>query len=157
MLDARPKGVNIWVGDSEGYIGFSVTKSFGEPVKDFHDHLRLDPRVTACNSYCSYESTTIKCPKRLTSWRRGDPRDFANEHGDLIGFGNVPQVPVAKVSEAATLEHILNSYFGNVMIGVPLHRISAAVVCALHSGVSKNMSATLPRLMWICFGATSEF
>lgn len=55
----------------------------------------------------------------------------------------------------AMREHILYLYRGNVSIGVPLQRISAAVVCALHSGVSKNKSTTCARAICACLGATS--
>ena len=39
--------------------------------------------------------------------------------------------------------------------GVPDQSTSAAVVCALHSGVSRKRSQTRAREMWYCFGATS--
>lgn len=44
---------------------------------------------------------------------------------------------------------------GNVSNGVPLHSTSVAVVCALHSGVSRNRSSTLAREMCSFLGATS--
>lgn len=56
---------------------------------------------------------------------------------------------------AAMREHILYSHLGNVNSGVPDHKQSAAVVCALHSGVSRNKSQILAREMCKCFGATS--
>ena len=52
-------------------------------------------------------------------------------------------------------EHILCLCRGKVSNGVPDQRTSAAVVCALHSGVSRKMSQTCAREMCWSFGATS--
>lgn len=57
--------------------------------------------------------------------------------------------------EAAIREHILYLYFGYVSNGVDDHSISAAVVCALHSGVSKKRSQIRARDMCCPLGATS--
>src|SRR5271156_7204584 len=54
----------------------------------------------------------------------------------------------------AILEHILYSHRPHVTIGVPDHTTSAAVVCALHSGVSRKRSTTDARVMCVPFGAT---
>ncbi len=51
--------------------------------------------------------------------------------------------PVAEHREAATREAMRCS--GSVTIGQPPHSTSQPVVCALHSGVSKNTSATPAR------------
>lgn len=56
---------------------------------------------------------------------------------------------------AAMRLHILYLYRGSVNRGVPLHNTSAAVVCALHSGVSRKRSQTRAREMCWCLGATS--
>jgi hypothetical protein len=57
--------------------------------------------------------------------------------------------------EAAMREHILYLYRGSVRSGVPDHRTSAAVVWALHSGVSRKRSQTRARAMCWLFCATS--
>lgn len=57
--------------------------------------------------------------------------------------------------EAAIREHILYLYRGRVSRGVLDHKTSAAVVCALHSGVSRNKSQTRALDMCWCLGATS--
>lgn len=57
--------------------------------------------------------------------------------------------------EAAMREHILYLYRGRVRRGVEDQRTSAAVVWALHSGVSRKRSQTRAREMCRCLGATS--
>lgn len=57
--------------------------------------------------------------------------------------------------DAAMREHILYGYLGRVRRGVLDHNTSAAVVCALHSGVSRKRSQTLAREICWSLGATS--
>lgn len=57
--------------------------------------------------------------------------------------------------DAAIREHILYGYRGKVSKGVLDHKQSAAVVWALHSGVSRNKSQTRALAICCCFGATS--
>lgn len=57
--------------------------------------------------------------------------------------------------DAAIREHILYGYRGKVSNGVLDHKMSAAVVCALHSGVSRNKSQTRAREICWFLGATS--
>ena len=56
--------------------------------------------------------------------------------------------PVAWHSDAATRLAMRSS--GSVTIGQPAHRTSQPVVCALHSGVSRNTSAMPDRRMCSC-------
>jgi hypothetical protein len=57
--------------------------------------------------------------------------------------------------DAAIREHILYGYRGNVSNGVLDQSTSAAVVCALHSGVSRNKSHIRALDMCWFFCATS--
>lgn len=97
----------------------------------------------------------LSCRCLRIAFRRGasHARATASSSYDSWEVVTSSSSPAAHSSEAPTRVAILEPE--RVMRGVLLHRMSHAVVCALHAGVSRNRSARNPLFTCSSLGATS--
>mmetsp|Transcript_7382 Transcript_7382/g.22381 ORF Transcript_7382/g.22381 Transcript_7382/m.22381 type:complete len:202 (-) Transcript_7382:2153-2758(-) len=91
---------------------------------------------------------------RARSFRRSLPSSTARSSYSAIEATTISSAnPADSHRLAATREAIFSA--GQVTIGTPAHSTSQPVVCALHSGVSRKMSASLERWIWSSLPTTS--
>mmetsp|Transcript_37167 Transcript_37167/g.94985 ORF Transcript_37167/g.94985 Transcript_37167/m.94985 type:complete len:214 (+) Transcript_37167:246-887(+) len=114
---------------------------------------KLDTQRRVSNSGFERRDALSRC-RRFSRYVWFRPRKTARSSYScwLLTIISSPK-PAAAHSEAATREAMRSR--GSVTIGAPAHKTSHPVVCALHSGVSRNTSARPERRMCRFLAATS--